>query len=1119
MTPATPHTPFEPDPLWYKDAVIYQLHVRSFFDSNADGIGDFAGLTEKLPYLQDLGVTAIWILPFYPSPLRDDGYDIADYENVHESYGTLRDFKRFMREAHDRGLRVITELVINHTSDQHRWFQEARRAPPGSEQRDFYVWSDTSERYQQARIIFKDFETSNWAWDPVADSYYWHRFYSHQPDLNFENARVRAAILRVMDHWLDMGVDGLRLDAIPYLYEREGTNCENLPETHAFLKGMRAHLDARHSDRMFLAEANQWPEDAVAYFGNGDECHMAFHFPLMPRLFMALQMEDRFPILDILEQTPPIPDTAQWAIFLRNHDELTLEMVTDEERDYMYQVYAQDQRARINLGIRRRLAPLLGNDRRKIELMKALLMALPGTPVIYYGDEIGMGDNIYLGDRNGVRTPMQWSADRNAGFSRANPQRLNLPIIIDPEYHYETVNVEAQQNNPHSLLWWTKRLIALRKRYRAFSRGDLKFLHPENRKVLALLRTYENEQLLLLFNLSRFVQFVELDLSGLSGLIPVELFGRERFPPIGELPYFLTIGPHTFYWFELQPQEVGGAPTELKLVAEEVPTVSSQAGWPELLADRSRGQLTEVMPRYLALQRWSGVDRRQIREVGLEDIVQVPSGDLKVALCRLSVSQRSGPAKTYVVPIGEAKGDLLQDLLRHSPQEAIAHLPKADGATASLLFDAGRRGEFVGTLLGVISQGQSLSGVHGRIEGVLAAGGSDLSKRSWEGFELRPQRLAESYNSLVIDEQYVLKLYRRVERGINPEWEMLKYLNEKGFEAVPRVFGALNWHLAGQPVTTVAVLEEMVAREGTGWGYTIDAVGRFYEAVLADQRENGMQPPPEGGLRLLELAEDGPAPEVAELADSYLQTAADLGALTAEMHRVLADAHGHPDFGPEQLSRLRQRSIQQSIRVTAKSSLDLLRRKLESLSDEEAGLAAEVLDQESRIMQRIQSLSAHPIETLLIRCHGDYSLHRLLHTGRGFLITDFEGESDKSIGERRIKRTAMRDVAAMIRSFHSAAFEILTPQAPGGSIRPDDLQALEPWAVVWAANIGAAFLKGYLDEAASSEFVPSSREGLSTLLTAVLIDRAMSRLARDLEERVELASVSMRSLLAVLDLT
>src|ERR671925_217183 len=606
------------DELWYKDAVIYELHVRAFSDSDADGIGDFRGLTSKLEYLRELGVSALWLLPFYPSPLRDDGYDIADYNSIHPSYGNLREFRGFLREARRQGLRVITELVLNHTSDQHPWFQRARRSPPGSRERDYYVWSDTPERYRDARIIFKDFEVSNWSWDHVAGAYYWHRFYSHQPDLNFENPAVREECKRLVDSWFEMGVDGMRLDAVPYLFEPEGTMCENLPETHEFLSELRSHIDRRFDEKVLLAEANQWPEDAVEYFGVGDESHMAFHFPLMPRMFMAIQMEDRFPVIDILEQTPKIPEACQWAMFLRNHDELTLEMVTDEERDYMYRMYASDPQARINLGIRRRLAPLLGNDRKTIELMNGLLLSMPGTPVIYYGDELGMGDNIYLGDRNGVRTPMQWSSDRNAGFSRANPQRLYLPLIIDPEYHCETVNVEAQQNNPTSLLWWMKRILALRNRHKAFGRGSIDFLYPHNRKVLVYVRSYQEERILVVANLSRQVQYVELDLAQFKGLVPVELFGQTEFPPIGELPYFLTLAPHSFYWLALTPARAEVTP------APPLRTLHVGA-WTDLFDDRERHQLEDVLPRYLASVRWFGGKARRIKTAELVEAVPVTS--------------------------------------------------------------------------------------------------------------------------------------------------------------------------------------------------------------------------------------------------------------------------------------------------------------------------------------------------------------------------------------------------------------------------------------------------------------------------------------------------------------
>ncbi|HEU5184639.1 MAG TPA: maltose alpha-D-glucosyltransferase [Gemmatimonadaceae bacterium] len=546
-----PAEPLSADPDWYKDAIVYQTHVKAFFDSNADGYGDFVGLTSQLDYVQTLGVNTIWLLPFYPSPLKDDGYDIASYEEIHETYGLVEHFKIFLREAHDRGIRVITELVINHTSDQHPWFQRARAAPKGSPEREWYVWSDDPNKYQGARIIFTDTEKSNWAWDGVAQQFYWHRFFSHQPDLNFENPQVVEAVINVMRFWLRMGVDGLRLDAIPYLVEREGTNCENLPETHQTLKRLRAALDEEFPNCIFLAEANQWPADVRPYFGDGDECHMAFHFPLMPRMFMAVRREDRTPIVEIMARTPRIPDNCQWAIFLRNHDELTLEMVTDEERDYMYREYARDKRMRINLGIRRRLAPLMENGRRQMELMNALLMSMPGTPVVYYGDEIGMGDNIYLGDRNGVRTPMQWSDDKNAGFSEADSAALFSPVIVDPPYGYHTINVEAQERTPTSLLRWMRRLIGVRKAQKAFGRGTQEFLHPTNKRVLVFLRRYQNEVVLCVNNLSRYAQPVELDLREFSGQVPVELWSCEAFPAIGDLPYFFTMAPHGFLWFRI----------------------------------------------------------------------------------------------------------------------------------------------------------------------------------------------------------------------------------------------------------------------------------------------------------------------------------------------------------------------------------------------------------------------------------------------------------------------------------------------------------------------------------------------------------------------------------------
>jgi maltose alpha-D-glucosyltransferase/alpha-amylase len=769
---------------WYKDAIIYELHVRSFYDSNGDGMGDFAGLIEKLDYVARLGVTTIWLLPFYPSPLRDDGYDIADYLGVHPSYGRLADVRRLVREAHARGLRVITELVCNHTSDQHPWFQRARRSRPGSAARDFYVWSDSDQRYAEARIIFKDTETSNWSWDTVAQAYYWHRFYSHQPDLNYDNPAVKRAILRVVDHWFSMGVDGLRLDAIPYLYEREGTNCENLQESHHFLKELRAHIDRHYPNRMLLAEANQWPDDAVAYFGcgEGDECHMAFHFPVMPRLFMALRMEDRFPIIDILAQTPPIPASAQWALFLRNHDELTLEMVTDEERDYMYWAYTQDPEARLNLGIRRRLAPLLGNNRRRIELMKALLFSLPGTPVLYYGDEIGMGDNIYVGDRNGVRTPMQWSSDRNAGFSRANRQRLYLPVITDPEYHYEAVNVEAQDANPQSLLSWMRRIIALRKRHQAFGRGSIEFLHAENRKILAFVRQHEEERILVIANLSRFSQYAQLDLSAYQGMMPVELFGRTDFPPIGDQAYQVMLGPHAFYWFSLEPQRVEpGAGTT-------VPELS--------LRDR---ELERALPAYLQAQRWFGARSRRIKDVTIVDSVPIADAVLKVA----DVQYQTGDPDTYALPLCPSSEGRIVDALgeqgfNHLLLEAIAHRRRFRGASGD----------------------------------VIALPTPHLQRLRGDD-ELAPRLSSaeQTNNSVIFGERLILKLFRRVEDGLHPDLEMSRFLTDVGFPNIAPVAGTVLYRRDRRRTAALAMLQAYVPNQGDAWSHVLTELSANGDAL------------------------------------------------------------------------------------------------------------------------------------------------------------------------------------------------------------------------------------------------------------------------------------------------
>jgi maltose alpha-D-glucosyltransferase / alpha-amylase len=1100
--------------LWYRDAVIYEVHVRAFFDSNADGIGDFRGLTEKLDYLQDLGVTALWLLPFYPSPLKDDGYDIAMYKSIHPAYGSIRDFKTFMREARRRGLRVITELVLNHTSDQHPWFQRSRRARPGNPWRDYYVWSDTPDRYRDARIIFKDFESSNWAWDSVAQAYYWHRFYSHQPDLNYDNPEVRKAMKRVVDFWLEMGVDGLRLDAVPYLLEREGTTCENLPETFEYLREVRAHVDRHFPERMLLAEANQWPEDAVAYFGQGDMCQMAFHFPLMPRMFMAIRMEDRYPIVDILAQTPPIPDSCQWALFLRNHDELTLEMVTDEERDYMYRVYAEDPQARINLGIRRRLAPLLGNNRRLIEMMNGLLMSMPGTPVIYYGDEIGMGDNIYLGDRNGVRTPMQWSPDRNAGFSRANPQKLFLPVIIDPEYHYEALNVESQQNNPHSLLWWMKRLIALRTRYRAFGRGSLEFLYPENRRILAFIRAFEDERILIVANLSRFAQYVELDLSQYRGCVPLELFGRTEFPRIGDLPYLLTLGPYSFHAYSIQPAR--GAVQVPEDVAV-VPTIEITGTWQDVLSGRARASLEEVLPDYLHSRRWFGARTRRIKTAEIVEVVPVPppsSVDGREPagyLTMVHVEFTEGDPQTYVLPL------TARDVEAESgepPQAAvIARLKAPDGER--LLIDAFYEPFLVQGLLDALARRRRMGGLAGKLVATPTRFFSRIRNESASvlsgGRAVEPSVLSaeQSNTAVAFGDRLLLKLFRRVDEGQNPDLELGLFLTEKSFPNIPRVAGALEYVRGHRGPMTVGIFQEYVPNEGDAWQYTLDSLNGYLEDVMAKQPEVN-EPPLMLGTSLVDLAAM-PPPEVAlELFGTYLESARLLGRRTADLHLALAAEPDAPSFAPEPVTAQYQRSMYQSTRSLAIQVFRLLRDRQQEIPQ-----AIQLMDLEQTVVERFRRLLPTKIEAQRIRVHGDYHLGQVLYTGKDFVIIDFEGEPARPLSERRIKRPALRDVAGMLRSFHYAAYSSLFGRS--GASPQENPSFLESWVLFWYQWVASGFLRAYMEAASEGSFLPRTRREIEVLLDALLLEKAFYELRYELNNRPDWIKIPIAGILQLLE--
>jgi maltose alpha-D-glucosyltransferase/alpha-amylase len=1122
-------TYLEDDPLWYKDAVIYEVHVRTFYDSNNDGIGDFQGLREKLGYLEDLGVTAIWLLPFYPSPLKDEGYDTADYTDIHPDYGTLRDFREFLRDAHGRGIRVIIEMVLNHTSDQHPWFQRARRARPGSSARDFYVWSDTAEKFGDARIIFKDFEPSNWAWDPLAKAYYWHRFYSHQPDLNYRNPQVRRAVFRAIDFWFGMGVDGLRLDAVPYLYEREGTNCENLPETHELIKELRTHIDGKYKNRMLLAEANQWPEDASAYFGLGDECHMAFHFPLMPRMFMSVQMEDRFPIIDILEQTPEIPASCQWTLFLRNHDELTLEMVTDEERDYMYRVYAKDTRARINLGIRRRLAPLNNNDRRKMELMNVLLLSFPGTPVIYYGDEIGMGDNYYLGDRNGVRTPMQWSSDRNAGFSKTNPQRLYLPVIIDPEYHYEALNVENQDRNPSSLLWWMRRVMAMRKRFKAFGRGALQFLMPDNTKTLAYLRKYEDEHILAVVNLSRFSQVVELDLSGYAGCVPEDVFSHNEFPAVKDSPYMLTLGPHGYHLFVLKHVEKEeGAGQEGVL-----PELAVRGQWKNVLEGRDRLRFErQVLPRYLRGCRWFGGKGRVIGRARISEALPVSDSSYSAYLLFVEVEYIEGVPETYLLPVtfvstgraGQpaeefvAEGMSLRldyDWLRVRAAQMLEEFPRSGivrltaGEEEGVLCDASYDRRFQELLLSMVSQRKRLRLDRGQLLAFRGRTFGELLGEEALPLSSRALKAEQTNTSVLYGQKFFLKLYRKIYEGVNPDAEITRFLTAKtGFRNLPLFAGSIEYREAGAEPVVLALLQGFAQSQGDAWELTRGAVAQYFERVLVHRAEAAEVP--EVPRSLLGVDFSSIPPLLQELIGGvYSEMAALLGKRTGELHLALAGGRGDPNFEPEPFSMLYQRSLYQSMRSLTRRVMLSLRRGLRKLPEDVQQSVSEVLASEQAIMSGFRKILQKKYSAFKMRVHGDYHLGQVLYTGKDFVIIDFEGEPARSLSERRLKRSPLVDVAGMVRSFHYAAYSALFEQA---AIRPGDVALLEPWVEPWYHYVSGVFLGSYLQALGGSPIVREEREELETLLQSFLLEKAVYELGYEVNNRPDWLVIPLKGI-------
>lgn len=1056
------------DPLWYKDAVIYQVHIKSFFDSNNDGVGDFPGLIQKLDYIAALGVNAIWLLPFYPSPRRDDGYDIADYRNVHPEYGNMKDVKNFITQAHKRGIRVITELVINHTSDQHPWFQRARAAKPGSTARDFYVWSDTDQKYAGTRIIFVDSEKSNWTWDEEAKAFYWHRFFSHQPDLNFDNPRVIHEVLNIMRFWLDLGVDGLRLDAVPYLIERDGTNNENLSETHDILKQIRLALDEHAPGRMLLAEANQWPEDAQQYFGTGDECHMSFHFPLMPRMYMAIAQEDRFPITDIMRQTPAIPENCQWAIFLRNHDELTLEMVTDSERDYLWNTYAADRRARINLGIRRRLAPLMEHDRRRIELMNGLLLSMPGTPVIYYGDEIGMGDNIHLGDRDGVRTPMQWSPDRNGGFSRASPADLVLPPVMDSVYGFDAVNVEAQSSDQHSMLNWTRRMLTVRKRHQAFGRGAQQFLYPGNRKVLAYLRTLplpdgETETILCVYNLARTAQAVELDLNFWLGRVPVDLLGGSAFPPVGSLPYLLTLPPYGFFWF-LLATEAALPPWHIR-PSEPLPelaTIVIRAGIKDVLAPVIRKIIeTEALPAYLQRRRWFASKDKSIRSSTLHRSDNIPGRTLDILLTEVEV-ELSGRTESYQLPLGISWDGETNSAL---PQQlALARIRQ--GRRMGYLTDAFALDAFPLGVIRALRARTTVTVDQGKIKCLPTPQLDDVELPD----EPKILRLSaeQSNSSLIVGNKIIIKLIRRVMTGINPEVEMARYLTRYGYANTPPMLGEILRVNADGSSHSMIVAQAFVHNQGDAWQYTLNYLSRFIQAIGTANR--GRE-------------------DEAEQTAVYSVLARAIGTRLAELHALLATPNDDEAFNPIKTTEIDANKWANDTTTQLNTAFDVLAEIKEFPDAISANLAVEVLASRFTIIDRIAAMAKAGIGSLQTRIHGDFHLGQILVVTNDAYIIDFEGEPSKPLATRRAKSSPMRDVAGLLRSFHyaSAAAEITYATGPIGNSDIDHEGALSRFV----ADISEQFLAAYrLVAVQTSHPWVMNSDMESTLLDLFLLEKS-----------------------------
>jgi maltose alpha-D-glucosyltransferase / alpha-amylase len=1085
------------DSLWFKDAIIYEVSVRAFFDSNADGIGDFQGLIQKLDYLEDLGINTIWLLPFYQSPLKDDGFDVVDHCDVHPDYGTLTDFKQFLKEAHRRGLRVITELVLNHTSDQHFWFKRSRKSKSGTRYRDYYVWSDSTEKYKDARVIFTSEESSNWTWDPEARSYYWHRFFKHQPELNFDNPEVQLEMIKIVDFWMKLGVDGFRLSSVPFLFEEEGTSCENLPQTHSFLKKLRSHIDKHYKNRILVAEANLWPEDAADYFGDGQECHMNFHYPLMPRMFLALRTEDSYPIVDIMEQTPATPSNSQWALFLRNHDELGLEMVTEEEKDFLFKAYANDANTKFNMGIRRRLAPLMNNDRRKAELLHAILLSLPGSPVLYYGDEIGMGDNVYLGDRFGVRTPMQWDMNLNAGFSTANPQRLYLPIITDPAYRHEFVNVAAQEENPSSFLWWMKNIISMRKRLNMFGRGEMKFLESSNAKVLSFVRTYEKQRIIVVANLSQFSQSTVLDLSEYKGCDITEVFSQNRFMNVGDGEYPITIGPYGYFWFQAEAAE-----KREKEASGELPLLKTEISWEKLFDNYNERRVLErkILLPFIKKCRWFGGKAKVVNKLTINKTVPVKVDGDTHFLVVMEVHYVQGLSEFYFLPLTFISSDNIMERVEYTVQSAVCRC-EIQGK-AGFIMDSSYDKLFRDFLF--VSMGKEIKikddegGTLMFNAGVFAK--IDVNKE----IDSKILKADQSNTAIIYNDSYFFKFYRKLEKEINPELEIVRFLSEHTtFRNSPRYAGSVEYHDQENNVIVFGLLQEKVENQGEAWSMSVDSVGRFYERIMTKAKTIKL---PKLVNKAAIKFED--APEVIQeyIGRGFYERMVRLGSRTAEMHLALNSDNSNPAFAAESFTANYQRSLYSSLRKLVKDRFGLLESTLPKLAADVQEFAKKVLALEKEILECFSEVYQIKIKADKIRIHGDYHLGQVLFTGKDFVIIDFEGEPGLSFSERRLKKSALKDVAGMMRSIHYAAFgKILLNE----NYRERDLEFLENWAEQWQHYVSRFYLGAYMERMGMGTKLPEEDD---VLIRTFLLEKAIYELGYELNGRPEWTIIPLRGI-------